>query len=65
MTPTEFRNVQIPGNEELVWRHFWLKSVLVDSGKPMPPRRFRPAARKLSLQQRLRRLHRMRVALEE
>ncbi|HKS84618.1 MAG TPA: hypothetical protein VJR71_03985 [Pseudolabrys sp.] len=64
MTP-EFRNAQNPTSEDLVWRHFWLKSVLVDSGKPMPPQRFRPTARKLTLQQRLRRLRRMRMALEE
>jgi hypothetical protein len=65
MTRVEFVPAQRPGNEEIAWRHIWLKSVMLDSGRELASRRFRPTARKLTLRQRLRRLHRLREVLEE
>lgn len=64
MTRVEFVPTKNPGSEEIAWRHIWLKSVMLDSGKEPTARRFRPTARKLTLRQRLRRLHRLREALE-
>jgi hypothetical protein len=51
--------------KEIAWRHVWLKSVLIDAGKPFPMRFPRPKAiRPLTPRRRLERLRRMRGALE-
>jgi hypothetical protein len=51
--------------EEIAWRHVWLKSVLIDAGKPFPTIFPRPRAiRPLTPRRRLERLRRMRAALE-
>ena len=51
--------------EEIAWRHVWLKSVLIDGGKPSPTKIHRPrVTRRMSLARRQEKLHRMRAALE-
>jgi hypothetical protein len=51
--------------EEIAWRHVWLKSVMINSGKPVPVKIYRPTVtRRMSLARRLEKLHRMRAALE-
>ena len=51
--------------QEMAWRHFWLTSVLLDSGKP-PARlaRREMPVRKDSLTRRLHKLRRMRATLD-
>jgi len=40
--------------EEIAWRHVWLKSVMIDAGKPFPSKIRRPAVtRRMSLSRRL------------
>jgi hypothetical protein len=51
--------------EETAWRHFWLKNVMIDAGKPLPANVCRrPVTRRMSLARRLEKLHRMRATLE-
>ena len=45
------------------WRHFWLKNVMIDSGKLAPTKIARRELRKNALSRRLQKLHRMRAAL--
>jgi hypothetical protein len=55
----------MPQTEEIAWRHVWLKSVLINAGKPSPTKIRRPTVtRRMSLALRLEKLHRMRAALE-
>jgi hypothetical protein len=50
---------------EIDWRHVWLTNVMIDSGGLGPPKiaRYERRARKPSLAQRLRKLHRVRAML--
>jgi hypothetical protein len=50
---------------EIAWRHFWLKSVMIDAGAPGSIKIARLALqpRKVSVAQRMRRLRRMRAIL--
>jgi tmRNA-binding protein len=50
---------------EIDWRHVWLSNVLIDSGRFGLPKitRYARRVRKLTLSQRLHKLHRMRAAL--
>ena len=51
--------------QEIAWRHFWLKNVLIDAGKPLPAKICRrPVTRRMSLARRLEKLHWMRATLE-
>jgi hypothetical protein len=60
MTPEGYR-----GAEEFAWRHFWLRNVMLDSGRPSLARMSRPrVTRRMSLARRLDKLHRLRAALE-
>jgi hypothetical protein len=55
----------MPQTEEIAWRHVWLKSVLIDAGKPFPMKFPRPRAiRPMTAARRLERLRRMRATLE-
>ena len=45
------------------WRHFWLKNVMIDSGKLAPTKIVRRELRKNALSLRLRKLHGMRAIL--
>ena len=45
------------------WRHFWLKNVMIDSGKLAPAKIARRELRKNALSLRLRKLHHMRAVL--
>jgi hypothetical protein len=55
----------MPQTEEIAWRYVWLKSVLIDSGKPFPTKIQRhTVTRRMSLARRQEKLHRMRVTLE-
>jgi hypothetical protein len=55
----------MPNTEQIAWRHFWLKSVMIDAGKPFATKIHRPTViRRMSLARRLEKLHRMRAALE-
>ena len=45
------------------WRHFWLKNVMIDSGKFAPAKIARRELRKNALSLRLQKLHRMRAIL--
>ena len=51
--------------EEIAWRHVWLKSVLIDAGKPFfLTKIYRPRpTKRMSVTRRLEKLHRMRAAL--
>jgi hypothetical protein len=53
------------GDQEIDWRHVWLTSVMIDSGKFEPQKiaRYKMLTRKDSLTRRLHRLRRMRAAL--
>lgn len=55
----------IPANE-IGWRHFWLKHVMIDAGTPGSTKITRLALqpRKVSVAKRMRRLRRMRAILE-
>jgi hypothetical protein len=56
----------MPNSEETAWRRVWVKSVMIDAGKPLPTKIRRPAVtRRMSLAKRLEKLHRMRAALEQ
>jgi hypothetical protein len=46
------------------WRKFWLKNVLIDSGKLAPTKIARGKLRKNAVSQRLRKHHRMRPRRE-
>jgi hypothetical protein len=48
--------VPMPQTEEIAWRHVWLKSVI---GRLVPTKIRRPTPRRMSLSQRLEKLHRM------
>jgi hypothetical protein len=49
----------MPQTEEITWRHVWLKSVLIDSGKPFPTKIQRHrVTRRMSLARRQEKLHR-------
>jgi hypothetical protein len=51
--------------QELAWRHFWLKNMMIDAGKHLLAKiSRRPVTRRMSLSQRLEKLHRMRATLE-
>jgi len=51
--------------QEIPWRHFWLKNVMLDAGKPLPAKiRRHPITRRMSVSRRLEKLHRMRATLE-
>ena len=54
-----------PGTQEIDWRHSWLTSVIVDSGKLGLPKiaRYGRRVEKSSLAQRLHKLHHMRATL--
>ena len=55
----------MPNTELIAWRHFWLKSAMIDAGKPFPTKIHRPTVtRQMSLSRRLEKLHRMRATLE-
>jgi hypothetical protein len=55
----------MPQTDEIAWRHAWLKSVLIDSGKPSPTKIQRhTVTRRMSLVRRQEKLHRMRATLE-
>jgi hypothetical protein len=45
------------------WRHFWLKNVMIDSGKLAPTKIARRELRKNALSRRLQKPHRMRAIL--
>jgi hypothetical protein len=50
---------------ETAWRHFWLKNVMIDAGKPLPAEiRRRLVTRRMSLARRLEKLHRLRATFE-
>ena len=54
-----------PTSDEIAWRHVWLTNVLIDAGRQNCQRIPRPRlSRKMTLSQRLEKLHRMRAALE-
>ena len=63
---TGTRSSAMPNTEELAWRRVWVKSVMIDAGKPLPTKIRRPrVTRRISLSRRLEKLHRrMRAALE-
>ena len=46
------------------WRHFWLKNVMIDSGKLAPTKIARRELRKNALTRRLRKLHRVTAILD-
>lgn len=50
---------------EIAWRHFWLKSVMIDAGMPGSTKiaRLPVQPRNVSVAQRMRRLRRMRAIL--
>ena len=51
--------------QEIAWRHFWLKNVMIDAGKPFRPGIQHPiVTRRMSLARRLEKLHRIRASLE-
>jgi hypothetical protein len=60
MSNTESGNRRVDGID---WRHFWLKNVMIDSGKLTPPKIARRELRKNALSRRLQKLHRMRAIL--
>ena len=65
MSPMEIGTAERLQAEDIVWRHVWLKSVLIDNGKPFPAKIHPPGvARRMSLTRRLEKVHRMRAALE-
>jgi hypothetical protein len=55
----ELGSDQLNRTDEIAWRHVWLTNVMVDSGKKPPTRTVRYVPRRMSLSQRLRRLHHM------
>ena len=66
MSATGIRTTELGrGAEEIDWRLVWLANVMIDSGKLGPPKiaRYERRVRKLSLAQRLHKLHRMRATL--
>jgi len=51
--------------QEIAWRNFWLKSVMMDAGTPLPAKiRRRLVTRRMSLSRRLEKLQRLRATLE-
>lgn len=61
----ERRVLPMPNTEGIAWRRVWVKSVMIDAGKPLPTKIRRPTVTsRMSLAQRLEKLHRMRAALE-
>ena len=46
------------------WRHFWLKNVMIDSGRVAPTKIARRELRNNALSRRLRKLHGMRAILD-
>ena len=51
--------------QEIAWRNFWLKNVMMDAGTPLPAKiRRRPVTRRMSLSRRLEKLQRLRATLE-
>jgi hypothetical protein len=54
MSPMEIGTAERLQAEDIVWRHVWLKSVLIDNGKPFPAKIHPPGvARRMSLTRRL------------
>ena len=65
MSPMEIGTAERLQAEEIAWRHVWLKSALIDNGRPFPAKIHRHGvARRMSLTRRLEKLHRMRAAIE-
>ena len=50
--------------QEIAWRNFWLKNVMMDAGTLSCEIRRRPVTRRMSLSRRLEKLQRLRATLE-
>jgi hypothetical protein len=63
MSTTETRTELRQGVDGIDWRHFWLKNVMIDSGKLAPTKIARRELQKNAQSRRLRKLHRTRAIL--
>ena len=64
MSTTETGTAELrQGVDGIDWRHFWLKNVMIDSGKLAPTKIAHRDLRKNALSRRLQKLHRMRAIL--